>query len=94
MTGIALLAGSILALPVVWRDRSVWNIAPTTLLLGVYGLFGFHLLLFLALRIAPPVEANLVNYMWPLFMVVLSPLLLKVARCMCWRRCSGLLVRR
>ncbi len=77
LTGIALLAGSILALPVVWRDRSVWNIAPTTLLLGVYGLFGFHFLLFLALRIAPPVEANLVNYMWPLFMVVLSPLLLK-----------------
>jgi drug/metabolite transporter (DMT)-like permease len=76
LTGIALLAGSTLALPAVWRDRSVWRIAPTTLLLGVYGLFGFHFLLFLALRIAPPVEANLVNYMWPLFMVVLAPLLL------------------
>lgn len=77
LTGIALLAGSALALPVVWRDQRVWRIAPTTLLLGVYGLFGFHFLLFLALRIAPPVEANLVNYLWPLFMVVLAPLLLK-----------------
>jgi drug/metabolite transporter (DMT)-like permease len=80
LTGIALLAGSTLALPAVWRDRSVWRIAPTTLLLGVYGLFGFHFLLFLALRIAPPVEANLVNYLWPLFMVVLAPLLLKNVR--------------
>jgi drug/metabolite transporter (DMT)-like permease len=31
----------------------------------VYGLFGFHFFLFLALRHAPPVEANLVNYLWP-----------------------------
>ncbi|MBH2020728.1 MAG: DMT family transporter, partial [Burkholderiales bacterium] len=33
-------------------------------------------LLFIALRHAPPVEANLVNYLWPLFMVVLAPLFL------------------
>jgi len=45
-------------------------------MLGVYGLFGFHLLLFIALRHAPPVEANLVNYLWPLFIVVLAPLVL------------------
>jgi drug/metabolite transporter (DMT)-like permease len=42
----------------------------------VGGLFGFHFLLFLALRLAPPVQANLINYLWPLFMVLLSPLLL------------------
>ena len=30
----------------------------------------------LALRNAPPVEANLVNYLWPLLMVVLAPVLL------------------
>ena len=47
-----------------------------TLALGVYGLFGFHFLLFIALRHAPPVEANLVNYLWPLFMVVFAPVLL------------------
>jgi hypothetical protein len=45
-------------------------------LLGVAGLFGFHFLLFLALRLAPPVEANLVNYLWPLLIVVLTPLIL------------------
>ena len=31
---------------------------------------------FIALRHAPAVEANLVNYLWPLFIVVLAPVLL------------------
>lgn len=77
LTGLALLIGSVLALPFVARDRSQWRIPAATLALGVYGLFGFHFLLFIALRLAPPVEANLVNYLWPLFMVVLAPLFLK-----------------
>lgn len=77
LTGIALLAGSLLALPFVLKDRRLWAIPASTLALGVYGLFGFHFLLFIALRHAPAVEANLVNYLWPLFMVVLAPLFLK-----------------
>jgi drug/metabolite transporter (DMT)-like permease len=76
LTGVALLVGSTLAWPQVARDWRVWRIAPATLALGVYGLFGFHFLLFIALRHAPAVEANLVNYLWPLFMVVLAPVLL------------------
>jgi drug/metabolite transporter (DMT)-like permease len=48
----------------------------SSLLLGVYGLFGFHFLLFIALRHAPPVQANLVNYLWPLGIVVMAPLFL------------------
>lgn len=77
LTGLALLTGSLLALPFVWKDRRAWTIPPTTLALGVYGLFGYHFLLFIALRHAPPVEANLVNYLWPLFMVLLAPLFLR-----------------
>ena len=77
LTGIALLIGSVLALPFVLRDRTQWKIPAATLSLGVYGLFGFHFLLFIALRHAPAVEANLVNYLWPLFMVVLAPLFLR-----------------
>jgi drug/metabolite transporter (DMT)-like permease len=42
----------------------------------VYGLFGFHFLLFIALRHAPPVQANLVNYLWPLGIVLMAPLFL------------------
>jgi len=77
LTGISLLIGSVLALPFVLRDRAQWKIPAVTLALGVYGLFGFHFLLFIALRHAPAVEANLVNYLWPLFMVVLAPLFLR-----------------
>jgi drug/metabolite transporter (DMT)-like permease len=77
LTGVALLIGSALALPFVLRDRTQWKIPVATLALGVYGLFGFHFLIFIALRHAPAVEANLVNYLWPLFMVVLAPLFLR-----------------
>ncbi len=80
LTGIALLMGSLLALPFVLKDRRAWQIPASTLALGVCGLFGYHFLLFIALRHAPPVEANLVNYLWPLLMVVLAPLLLVGAR--------------
>lgn len=43
--------------------------------LGVAGLFGFHFLYFVSLRNAPPVEANLINYSWPLLIVLFSALL-------------------
>ena len=76
LTGLALVIGSVPSWPLVLRDRRAWRVPPRTLALGVYGLFGFHFLLFIALRHAPPVEANLVNYLWPLFMVVLAPVLL------------------
>ena len=78
LTGISLLIGSLIALPLLWRYPAGWRLPWKTLALGVYGLFGFHFLLFIALRSAPPVEANLVNYLWPLLMVVLAPALLGV----------------
>ena len=72
LTGLALVIGSVPAWPLVRQ----WRVVPSTLALGVYGLFGFHFLLFIALRHAPPVEANLVNYLWPLLIVVLAPVVL------------------
>jgi drug/metabolite transporter (DMT)-like permease len=59
-----------------WPLSRQWRVPVSTLLLGVYGLFGFHFLLFVALRSAPPLEANLVNYLWPLLIVVLAPVTL------------------
>lgn len=72
LTGLALLIGSVPS----WPLARHWRVPLPTLALGLYGLFGYHLLLFVALRHAPAVEANLVNYLWPLLIVVLSPVLL------------------
>ena len=44
-------------------------------LLGVGGLFGYHFFYFLALRNAPPVEAGLIAYLWPLLIVLGSALM-------------------
>jgi drug/metabolite transporter (DMT)-like permease len=41
-------------------------------LLAMAGLFAYHALYFLALRLAPAAEANLINYLWPLLIVMLS----------------------
>src|SRR5215475_8301372 len=35
-------------------------------LVGIGGLFGYHALYFAALRRAPPAEASLIAYLWPL----------------------------
>lgn len=48
---------------------------PLVWLLGVGGLFGFHFLFFVAVKFAPPVEASLINYTWPLLIVLFSALL-------------------
>lgn len=43
--------------------------------LCIGALFGYHALFFLALKRAPVVEANLLNYLWPLLIVVFAALL-------------------
>lgn len=77
LTGLGLLVGGVMATPINGLKPSRWRVSWPLLALGVYGLFGFHFLLFLALRLAPPVAANLINYLWPLGIVVMAPLFLK-----------------
>jgi drug/metabolite transporter (DMT)-like permease len=72
LVGTALLVGAICGA----RGLRPRGVRPGVLLLGVYGLFAYHFCLFLALRLGPPVETNLINYLWPLLIVVLSPLIL------------------
>ena len=48
---------------------------PLAWIVGVGGLFGYHALYFLALRFAPPAEAGLLNYLWPLLIVLFSSVL-------------------
>lgn len=73
LVGVALLIGAACSI----HKISQWRVSFDALLLGIYGLFGYHFCFFIALRNAPPVEANLINYLWPLFIVILSPLFLR-----------------
>ena len=77
LTGIGLIIGALVSLPSLRSGITPWKIPLKTLLIGVYGLFGYHFMLFLALQTAPAVEANLVNYLWPLLIVLLSPIFTK-----------------
>ena len=76
-TGIGLLIGSVIALPLARFQIKQLAVKPKILLLGVYGLFGYHAALFIALSTSPSVQANLVNYLWPLLIVLLAPLFSK-----------------
>ena len=69
LVGVTLLVGS---LPGLVRARAFTR-DLRALGLGVYGLFGYHFCLFMALRTAPAVEANLINYLWPVLIVAFSP---------------------
>lgn len=70
--GVALCIGGLAGL---FRIRE-WKVPAATFALGVGGIFGYHALFFSALRLAPAVEVNLLQYLWPLLIVVLAPLYL------------------
>ena len=62
----ALLTGSL---------RQLGKVPAKVYVFGTLGLFGYHLLYFSALRLAPAAEAGLIAYLWPLLIVVFSGLL-------------------
>ena len=80
LTGLGLLVGSLVALPLSRGRWADWKVPFATLLVGFVGLLGYHALLFAAFQLAPPVQVNLLNYLWPLGIVVLAPLLLRGMR--------------
>jgi len=51
------------------------GVPVTVYAFGAAGLFGYHFLYFSALRLAPPAEAGLIAYLWPLLIVMFSGLL-------------------
>jgi drug/metabolite transporter (DMT)-like permease len=53
----------------------VWAQPPAVWALGVGGIFGYHFFYFTALRNAPPAQAGLIAYLWPLLIVLFSGLL-------------------
>ncbi|MGT2509580.1 DMT family transporter [Cupriavidus basilensis] len=75
-TGIGLAGGGLLGLPLVpWRSLVLRHV-----LAGAAAMFGYHALYFLSLRTADPISANLLHYLWPLFIILFAPLLLKNVR--------------
>ncbi|MBZ7923039.1 EamA family transporter [Ensifer adhaerens] len=68
LPGLAVLAMRPERLALLKQPAKVW-------ITGIAGLFGYHFLYFTALRNAPPVEAGLIAYLWPLLIVVGSALL-------------------
>jgi drug/metabolite transporter (DMT)-like permease len=69
LIGLGYLAAS----PSARRDLGLVTLPAAAL--GIGGLLGFHFFSFLSLSLAPPLEANLVNYLWPLLIVLFSALL-------------------
>lgn len=68
LPGLVVLAVRPERLALLKQPAKVW-------ISGIAGLFGYHFLYFTALRNAPPVEAGLIAYLWPLLIVVGSALL-------------------
>ena len=76
LTALAFSGGTAVGLIYVWISgqslgllrRVPWQAWA----LGIYGLLGYHVCYFFALRLAPPLEASLINYLWPLLIVVMA----------------------
>jgi drug/metabolite transporter (DMT)-like permease len=68
LVGLLTFIGRPQALSALCQPPLVWAV-------GVGGLFGYHALYFLALRFAPPAEAGLLKYLWPLLIVLFSSFL-------------------
>lgn len=72
LVGLVLFFCGLGALP-FWRQ---WRASPLTWLVTITALLLYHSLLFMSFRHAPVLEANLINYLWPLCIILFTPLLL------------------
>ena len=77
LTALGLAAGGLFGLAAVAARRRLGALLPGPLAWahGLAGIGGYHALYFAALGSAPAVEANLLNYSWPLLIVLFSGLI-------------------
>lgn len=73
--GVAGVAGTALLLRPGGAGLAALRQPMAAGVLGIGALFGYHALYFIALKRAPAVEANLINYLWPLLIVVFAALI-------------------
>jgi len=78
LAAMTFLVGGLIGLPFLYRHPDGFKLLSQPLpvwLLGVGGLFLYHAIYFAALRLAPPAEAGLIAYLWPLLIVLMSAFL-------------------
>jgi drug/metabolite transporter (DMT)-like permease len=61
----------------IWRPSAIQSLRQNwqVWLVGTFGLCVYHCLYFFAIQNAPPVEASLIAYLWPLLIVLFAALL-------------------
>ena len=79
LTSLSFFIASFVGLAFLRKQKvhisNLFKIPVKAWLIGISGLFGYHFFYFLAIKNAPAVEANLINYLWPLLIVVFSSFL-------------------
>ena len=78
LNAICFSIAGVVGLVWAWRTGQLATLAqlsPGIYLFGTIGLFGYHAFYFSALRLAPPAQAGLIAYLWPLLIILFSGLL-------------------
>ncbi len=77
LVGMTFAIGSVLILCITAARGQLRRARPTwgSFALGLYGPFGDTALYYAAVKTAPPAEANLIHYLWPLLIVLFAALL-------------------
>ncbi len=78
LLSICFLIGGVIGLLWAWWKGdfpTLRTISMRYYAFGCFGIFGYHFLFFTAIRLAPAAEVSLVNYSWPLLIVLFSGLL-------------------
>lgn len=68
LTGAALCCGSLASV----HQRRAWRVPARDFAFGTASLFVYHACLVAAFQLAPIAQANLVNYLWPMLIVLLA----------------------
>jgi drug/metabolite transporter (DMT)-like permease len=72
------------------RGQAPLRMPKGAIAVGVFGIFGFHFLYFLAIKNCPIIHAVLINYLWPLLLVLFTAFLPGYG--LSWRHIVGALV--
>lgn len=77
LVGMTFAIGGVLILCITAARGQLRRVRPTlgSFALGLYGPFGDTALYYAAVKTAPPAEANLIHYLWPLLIVLFAALL-------------------